>query len=62
MKNRPLTRVNLDKAIARLAKEDPRLIVQVPQMPDVATDSHEDGRLGRDLCESEAESSGSAYG
>ena len=29
MKNRPLTRVNLDKAIARLAKEDPRLIVDI---------------------------------
>ena len=29
MKNRPLTRVNLDKAIARLTKEDPRLNVDI---------------------------------
>lgn len=29
MKNRPITRVNLDKAISRLAKNDPRLTVDI---------------------------------
>ena len=29
MKNRLMTRVNLDKAIARLAGEDPRMIVDI---------------------------------
>ena len=29
MKNRPMTRVNLDKAIARMAGEDPRMIVDI---------------------------------
>lgn len=29
MKNRPMTRVNLDKAIARMAGEDPRMIVGI---------------------------------
>ena len=29
MTSRPMTRVNLDKAIARMAKEDPRLIVDI---------------------------------
>ena len=29
MKSRPLTRVNLDKAIARLAQNDPRLTVDI---------------------------------
>ena len=29
MKNRPMTRVNLDKAIARIAGDDPRLTVDM---------------------------------
>ena len=29
MKNRPMTRVNLDKAIARMAGDDPRLTVDM---------------------------------
>jgi hypothetical protein len=29
MKNRPMTRVNLDKAISRLAKNDPRVTVDL---------------------------------
>lgn len=29
MKNRPMTRVNLDKAIARMAGNDPRLAIDI---------------------------------
>lgn len=29
MKSRPMTRVNLDKAIARIAENDPRLAIDI---------------------------------
>ena len=29
MKSRPMTRVNLDKAIARIAEKDPRLAIDI---------------------------------